>query len=149
MSGSVRIEPGTGEPERFRRNWWNRRLEPEPVEPELEPAEPGFGTGTGGTRTGTVRTDLPYGPSVRTVRTDRPDRPYGRESKMLIFHWVFNDFGWGGLEHVDFPLVFQWFWGCFLSRTVIWLRSGPPAARPRGGFRDPFYHLKNPLAKRY
>ena len=75
---------------------------------------------------------------VRTVRTDRP-----------FFIGFFNDSGWVGLEHVDFPLVVQWFLDCFLSRRVIRLRSWPPATRPRGGFMDPFYHLKNPLAKRY
>ena len=36
---------------------------------------------------------------------------------------------------------------------IFWHGSGTDqarrAARPRGGFRDPFYHLKNPLAKRY
>ena len=90
----------------------------------------------------TVRTDGPYGRSVRTVRTDGPYGP-------SVFHRFFKDFGWVGLENVDFPLVFQWFLGCSLSRRVIRLRSGPPAARLRGGFRDPFYHLKNPLAKRY
>ena len=90
----------------------------------------------------TVRTDRSYGPCVRTIRTNRPYEP-------SVLHRFFNDFGWVGLEHVDFPLVFSWFLGCSLSRRVIRLRSGPPAARPRGGFRDPFYHLKNPLAKRY
>ena len=86
LTGRVRIELGTREPEQFRENrgnHWNRRLEPEPVEPELEQVEPGFGTGTGGTGTGTVRMDrpyrrsvrtlrTPYGPSVRTVRADDP-----------------------------------------------------------------------------
>ena len=40
----------------------------------------------------------------------------GSDSKMLIFHWFFNDFEGVGLENVDFPLVFQWFLGCSLSR---------------------------------
>ena len=31
----------------------------------------------------------------------------GSESKMLIFHWFFNDFCGVGVEHVDFSSVFQ------------------------------------------
>ncbi len=33
-------------------------------------------------------------------------------SKMLIFHQFSNGFGGVGIDNVDFPLVFQWFWGC-------------------------------------
>ena len=35
-----------------------------------------------------------------------------------------------------------------MARTMKRTEDGS-AARPRAGFRDPFYHLKNPLAKRY
>ena len=73
----------------------------------------------------------------------------GSESKMLIFRWFFNDFDGVGVGNVDFPLVFQWFLGCSLSRRISKRSARAPAVRPRGGFRDPFYHLKNPLAKRY
>ena len=74
----------------------------------------------------------------------------GSESKMLIFHSFFNVFVGFGIENVDFSFVFQWFFGVsvefrFRARSPC---AVPPRA-PGGGFRDPFYHLKNPLAKRY
>ena len=72
-----------------------------------------------------------------------------------------------GFKKVDFPLVFQWFWEprgrqVALEAESLRVTEGIPlragsggavqnrsAVRPRGGFRDPFYHLKNPLAKSY
>ena len=42
----------------------------------------------------------------------------GSESKILIFHWFFNDFEGVGVGNIDFPLVFQWFLGCSLSRRI-------------------------------
>ena len=57
------------------------------------------------------------------------------DSKILIFHRFFNVFeprkaaGTAPAQRRQIPAR----------------RAGPP----RGGFRGPFFHLKNPIAKRY
>ena len=44
---------------------------------------------------------------------------WGSESKMLIFHKFFNDFEGVGIEHVDFPWLFNGFGGGSESKMLI------------------------------
>ena len=54
-----------------------------------------------------------------------------------------------GFKNVDFPLVFQGFWAATAGSTAPAQNPAQRAGPPRGGFMSPFFHLKNPIAKRY
>ena len=59
-----------------------------------------------------------------------------------------SGFGGFGNEKVELQF-FQWFWDFPMARRVIRLSWGGSAARPRGQFRDPFYHEQHPPARDY
>ena len=83
----------------------------------------------------------------------------GSDSKMLIFHKFFNGFRGSDSKMLIFQflvfngvefLVFQCVFAVSSPRGIVWqfpAISGTPsqlrAEPPRGGFRSPFYHLKN------
>ena len=46
----------------------------------------------------------------------------GPDPKMLIFHEFFNGYGGVGVENVDFPYVFQMFFGVSESKMLIFHR---------------------------